>query len=262
MHTDNAVPLAEPTKKAVQEYWEAAPCGGHHASAEPGSKAFFAEVEKARYQYEPFIPDFAEFERWRNKDVLEIGFGLGTDFLQFARAGARLHGVDLTQTAADAVRQRLALEGLDADVRTADAESLPFPDKTFDLVYSWGVLHHTPNTKQAIDEARRVLRVGAEARIMLYSRRSWVAFGTWLHHGLAAGRPWRSLCTVLAENMESPGTKAYTGDELSGLFSQFTDVEFHRYLTPYDRRVGGPLATLAGARFGWFVGVTARRPSD
>jgi SAM-dependent methyltransferase len=262
MHTDSVGALAEQAKTSVREYWEADPCGAHHASAEPGSERFFAQVEKARYEREPFIPVFADFERWRNRDVLEIGFGLGTDFVRFARAGARLQGVDLTQTAADAVRQRLALEGLDADVRTADAEALPFPDETFDLVYSWGVLHHTPNTEQAVSEARRVLRAGGEARIMLYSRRSWVALGNWLHHGLAAGRPWRSLSAVLAENMESPGTKAYTADELSGMFAQFDDIEFRRYVTPYDRRVGGPLASLTGARFGWFVGVIARRPSE
>lgn len=262
MHTDNAGAVAERKKESVRRYWDAAPCGGHHASAEPGTERFFAQVEKARYDLEPFIPAFAEFERWRSRDVLEIGFGLGTDFLRFARSGARLHGVDLTPAAAEAVGQRLALEGLDADARTADAEALPFPDETFDLVYSWGVLHHTPDTEQAMGEVRRVLRPGGEARIMLYSRRSWAALDVWQRHALRAGRPWRSFAEVLADHVESPGTKAYTVNELRRMFARFANVEFRRFLTPYDRRVAGRLADLTGARFGWFVGVIARRSSD
>jgi SAM-dependent methyltransferase len=245
------------TKTAVRDYWQAGPCGRRLASAAPGTPAFFEQLERARYALEPFIPSFAEFDRWSERDVLEVGFGLGTDFMRFARAGARLHGIDLTQAAVDAVGQRLALEGLAAHVGTGDAEALPFDDASFDLVYSWGVLHHTPDTESAIAEIRRVLRPEGQARIMLYSRRSWVALGTWLRYGLAVGRPWQSFSTALANHMESPGTKAYTQGELDLLFADFGDVEFRRYVTPYDRRVGGPLATLAGPRFGWFVGVIA-----
>jgi ubiquinone/menaquinone biosynthesis C-methylase UbiE len=191
--------------------------------------------------------------------VLEVGIGLGTDFTRFARAGARLAGIDLTEAAVDLVRRRLAHEGLEADVRVGDAENLPFADGTFDLVYSWGVLHHTPDTARALDEVRRVLRPGGEARIMLYSRRSWVALGVWLRYGLARGKPWRSFADLLAEHMESPGTKGYTQPELEEMFAGFRDVRFTRWVTPYDRRVAGPVARLLGPRFGWFVGITARR---
>ena len=104
-------------------------------------------------------------------------------------AGAEATGVDLTEAAVEAVRERLALEGLEAELRVADAESLPFGDGEFDLVYSWGVIHHTPDTERALAEVRRVLRPGGEARIMLYSRRSWVALGVWLRYGVLRGRP-------------------------------------------------------------------------
>ena len=245
-------------KAEVRRYWQAEPCGSSLAEAEPGTKQFYDEVERTRYELEPFIPRFADFDHWRGRDVLEIGVGLGTDFVQFARAGANLSGVDLTEASVDLVRRRLELDGLAADVRVADAEALPFSDALFDLVYSWGVLHHTPDTERSLDEVRRVLRPDGEARIMLYSRRSWVSFGVWLRYGLGRGRPRQSMAELLARHMESPGTKAYTQDELERLFRGFSTVSFQRFVTPYDRRVGGPLVGVAGPRLGWFVGVIAR----
>lgn len=246
-------------KESVRSYWEAEPCGTSLATSEPGSAAFFAEVERARYQLEPFICAFAEFDRWRGRAVLEIGVGLGTDFVQFARGGAHLTGVDLTEASVNRVRERLVLERLEADLRVADAEVLEFPDESFDLVYSWGVLHHTPDVERAVAEVHRVTRPGGEARVMLYSRRSWVALGLWLRYALLVGRPWRSFGQVVANHMESADTKAYTRDELRKLFRDFAHVELTGFVTPYDRRVGGPLARLLGPRFGWFVGIRARR---
>ena len=249
--------MSRPVKELVHDYWDERPCGTSLTAAEPGTKEFYDEVERTRYELEPFIPSFAEFDRWRDRDVLEIGVGLGTDFTRFARAGARLSGIDLTEASVDLVRKRLALEGLEADVRVGDAESLPFADGSFDLVYSWGVLHHTPDTERALAEVKRVLRRSGEARIMLYSRRSWVAFGLWARYALAVGKPWRTLTDVVADHMESPGTKAYTSAELRKLFSGFSSVGLRPFVTPYDRRVAGPVAKLAGPRFGWFVGILA-----
>ena len=250
--------MTETLKDRVRAYWQAEPCGTSTTSAEPGTAEFYADVERRRYELEPFIPGFADFERWRGRRVLEVGVGLGTDFVRFVRAGADATGIDLTEAAVTTVRDRLALKGLEADLRVADAERLPFADSGFDLVYSWGVLHHTPNTEQALDEVRRVLKPGGEARIMLYSRRSWVALGLWLRHGVLRGRPWHTPTRLLAEWMESPGTKAYTQAELDALFAGFSQVRYERFITPYDRRVGGPLAARMPSGFGWFVGITAK----
>ena len=244
-------------KESVRGHWQADPCGAKLAEAEPGTPEFFSQVERRRYELEPFIPTFAAFERWQGKRVLEVGVGLGSDFVRFVRAGAIATGVDLTDTAVDLVRRRLEHEDLVAAVQRADAEQLPFADGSFDLVYSWGVLHHTPDTRAAVEEVRRVLAPGGEARIMLYARHSWVAFGLWARWALLTGHPRRTLADVVAEHMESPGTKAYTEDELRELFSGFTDVGLQRFLTPYDRRVGGPLVSILGDRGGWFVGVIA-----
>jgi ubiquinone/menaquinone biosynthesis C-methylase UbiE len=245
--------------QAVRDYWQAQPCGTSLSQAERGSKEFFDEIEGARYQLEPFIPGFADFARWRGCRVLEIGVGLGTDFVRFARAGALLTGIDLTDASVSLVRQRLELEYLQADVLVADAEELPFPNESFDLVYSWGALHHTPDTQRSIDEVHRVLKSSGETRVMLSSRRSWVAFAVWARHAVRCGRPWHSIAHALARNMESPGTRAYTQPELQTLFRHFRSATFSRFVTPYDRRVAGPLADLLGSRLGWFVGAIASR---
>src|SRR4051812_3009465 len=206
-HTRRVANVEE--KELVRAHWEEEPCGTSTATASPGTREFFDEVERERYRLEPFIVDFADFTHWRGRRVLEIGVGLGTDFTRFVRAGAHATGIDLTDAAVDSVRDRLALEGLEAEeLRRADAESLPFDGASFDLVYSWGVIHHTPDPTAALREVRRVLAPDGEARIMLYSRRSWFAFGAWVRYALLRGRPWLSIADVLASHLESPGTKA------------------------------------------------------
>jgi len=250
--------MSETLKGRVRAFWENEPCGTKTAAAAPGTAEFFAEVEQRRYELEPFIPSFAQFERWDGKDVLEVGVGLGTDFVRFVRAGARASGIDLTEAAVALVRQRLELEGRSAELRVGDAEALPFPDAAFDLVWSYGVLHHTPDTGGALDEIRRVLRPSGEARVMLYARHSWLGLGAWVRWGLLRGRPWRSIADVLAAHLESPGTKAYTEREIRQLFADFSSVEIRRIVTPYDRRVAWKLADLTGPRLGWFFAITAR----
>ena len=265
MSDDGILMSSSPTTnsklEAVRGFWQRRPCGSKHADAAPGTPEFFAEVEQSRDRLEPFIDRYARFESTAGQRVLEIGTGLGTDFVKFARAGARVTGVDLTEAAISSVKARLALEGLsNAELLVANAEALPFDDASFDVVYSWGVLHHTPDTPRAVSEAIRVLRPGGRLCIMLYARRSWVAFGLWGRYALAVGRPDRSLTDVIATRMESPGTTAYTKRELRELFSGIRDLHIHQQSTPYDRRVGGPLAILTGSALGWFAIVDGRKP--
>jgi SAM-dependent methyltransferase len=138
-----------------------------------GSRRFFELVEEHRYKTEWHIPAAADFEAARGLRVLEIGCGLGTDGARFARAGADYTGVDLTDAAVELAQKRFELFNLPGTFRTADAESLDFPDNSFDLVYSHGVLHHTPNTAGAIREAHRVLKPNGRAIVMLYHRDSY-----------------------------------------------------------------------------------------
>lgn len=168
---------AEQLKAQVRDFWNHNPCGLKFANVEFGTREFFDAIEAHRYTTEGHIKEVVDFPRWKDKKVLEIGCGLGTDALQFARAGADYLGVDLTETAAQTTERRLRMYGVPGRTQVADAERLPFADNTFDLVYSHGVLHHTPDTEQAIREVHRVLRPGGTAMVMLYHRNSYNYYG-------------------------------------------------------------------------------------
>jgi len=160
-------------KERVRAFWQANPCGVKFADAAPGTRHFYELVEAHRYTKEWHIPEAADFAGARGLKVLEIGCGLGTDGAQFAEAGADYTGVDLTEAAVELARRRFELFNLPGSFQTADAENLSFPNASFDLVYSHGVLHHTPETEKAIQEIHRVLRPGGRAVVMLYHRGSY-----------------------------------------------------------------------------------------
>jgi ubiquinone/menaquinone biosynthesis C-methylase UbiE len=160
-------------KERVRAFWQENPCGTKFADALPGSRRFYELVEEHRYEKEWHIPAAAGFANSTNLSVLEIGCGLGTDGAQFAKAGAHYTGIDLTEAAVNLAKQRFALFQLPGTFRVADAEHLDFPDNSFDIVYSHGVLHHTPDTAAAVREIHRVLRPGGKAVVMLYHRDSY-----------------------------------------------------------------------------------------
>jgi SAM-dependent methyltransferase len=160
-------------KERVRAFWQANPCGVKFADAPPGSRRFYELVEAHRYTKEWHIPSAADFAGARGLKVLEIGCGLGTDGAQFAEAGANYTGVDLTDAAVELARKNFELFDLAGTFQTADAENLDFADQSFDLVYSHGVLHHTPETGKAVQEIYRVLRPGGRAVVMLYHRDSY-----------------------------------------------------------------------------------------
>ncbi|MBC7912326.1 MAG: methyltransferase domain-containing protein [Pyrinomonadaceae bacterium] len=160
-------------KERVRAFWQAHPCGTKFSDAPMGSRLFFERVEEHRYSKEWHIPGAADFAGAKGLRVLEIGCGLGTDGAQFALSGADYTGVDLTEAAIELAQKRFELFNLPGTFRTADAENLDFADASFDLVYSHGVLHHTPDTERAVREVHRVLKPGGRAVIMLYHRGSY-----------------------------------------------------------------------------------------
>lgn len=254
------------TASAVQAYWSAHPCGSEWTSSDQLSRAYFDELEAYRYVVEPMIRDFARFDDARDKKVLEVGIGAATDFVQWARAGAHAYGVDLTPVSIDHARRRLAFEGLSAaGLSVANCECLPWPSDTFDIVYSWGVIHHSTGTQRALSEIVRVCRPGGSARIMIYNRRSLVAWYLWLRYALMRGRVGRSLSSVLAEHMESPGTQAFSTEEARAMLAgqPVRDVRIRTVLTRDDRLaaarlrplrwIGDRIAGLLGDRAGWFM---------
>src|SRR4030043_982285 len=172
MYNGSQIQLNE-VKVQVREWWNARPCGSRVSDKEIGSKAFFEEIEQHRYTQEYHIPKVVNFENWKGKEVLEIGCGLGTDLLQFARAGAQVTGIDLTPRSVELTSRRFELYGVKGYFEVGDAENLNFADETFDLVYSHGVLHHSPNTQRAVDEIYRVLKPGGKTIVMLYHKNSY-----------------------------------------------------------------------------------------
>lgn len=225
-------PLA-PAKEEVRDFWNEGSCGEALLLPSQDREGFEAQARE-RYRLEPYIESFARFSETRGKRVLEVGVGLGADHQQFAEAGAHLSGVDLTPRAVEHTRNRLALFGLASDVQVGDAENLPFDDECFDVVYSWGVIHHSPNTRRAAQEILRVLKPGGRFSVMIYQRLSLVGLMLWARYALLVGKPFTSLDTIYSRYLESPGTKAYSQSEARALFAGASSIRTWSALTHGD----------------------------
>jgi len=152
------------------------------------------------------------------------------------------------------VQYRMNVFGLKSKLLVADAENLPFPDNYFDLVYSWGIIHHTPNTHVAAKEILRVLKPGGSFKVMIYHRYSLVGYMLWLRYALFRFRPWMTLDDIYADYLESPGTKAYSRKEAIRLFEGASRVNCYVELTHGDL-----LESEAGQRHqGWLLSLARR----
>lgn len=228
----------EELKEEVHNFWNKQSCGTQFSNKEKYTKEFFEEIEKDRYSKEPEILSFADFKSGKNKKVLEVGVGAATDFLQWAKNGAELYGIDLTPEAVAYAQHRLELYHCSAkDIKVADAENLPFDDNFFDIVYSWGVIHHSPDTPKALKEIIRVLKPEGKAKLMVYNRKSVLAYVFWVKHALLKLKWNQSVADVLWNKMESYGTKGYTIDEIKALLkdANIKDLEVKTVITYYDK---------------------------
>jgi SAM-dependent methyltransferase len=267
--------LAE-EKVRAREQWSQDPCGAEYdREHELGTREFFDAIEQHRYtQYAPWMPRVMGFDKFRGARLLEIGCGMGTDLLQFARGGAHCIGIDLTPRSVGISRHHFRLYDIDATFMIADGEQLPFASDSFDVVYSNGVLHHTPETAGAIREVHRVLRPGGIAKVMLYHRNSlnyWVEII--LRRGLLGGEflRGRSAEEIMSRVIEfsdhdaRPLVKVYSRREARELFKDFREViveveqltrEELRFLSPL---VSEKLLERLAHRLGWNVIVTAKK---
>lgn len=219
----------------ITTFWNRQSCGETYAVGESLLEKLQAQ-EEARYKLEPFIFDFAKFSEAQGSDVLEIGVGMGADHLQWARSHPRsLTGIDLTERSVKFTKARLEAAGLPAKVLIGNAEQLPFLNDSFDIIYSWGVLHHSENPKRAIQEVFRVLRPGGTARVMIYHKQSIVGLLLWLRYGALRDK---SIAHVYANYLESPGTQAYSRSEARQLFSPFSKVSLSTKLSSGDLLLG------------------------
>jgi ubiquinone/menaquinone biosynthesis C-methylase UbiE len=264
----------------VKEYWDLRPCNIRHSTQPIGSRTYFDEVEARKYFVESHIPGFAEFERWRGKKVLEIGCGIGTDTVNFARHGAQVTSVDLSEKSMEIARQRVGVYGLQEQVRfyRGNAEELSsfVPVETYDLIYSFGVIHHTPHPERVLEQLKQYARPGTTVKIMVYHRRSWKVL--WILLGEGKGQFWR-LPELVAKNSEAqtgcPITYTYTREEGRELVERhgfrarslavehifpyrIKDYVQYRYVKEFYFRWMPPwLFHALEKRFGWHLCITA-----
>jgi SAM-dependent methyltransferase len=270
-------------KSLVRAHWQNETCGTRYGLS-TSRKKYFDAISGARYYLEPHIMDFASFPAARGLKVLEIGVGAGSDFQNFVKHGAIATGVDLTVKAIALTAERLALNGHASaayELHPADAENLPFHDNRFDMVYSWGVLHHTPDTEKAFKETFRVLKPGGIIKAMVYHVNSWTCWMLWIRFGLLRARPLLSIRRVVFDHLESPGTTVYSLAELRHMLDRigYVDFECEKKLSPGDLLKIKPsakfrhpiyriiwtlyprwLVSLIGHRFGLHLCISARKP--
>lgn len=266
--------------ESVQRYWNDRPCNIRHSTAAIGSRQYFEEVEARKHFVEPHIPGFAQFETWQGRKVLEIGCGIGTATMCFARAGAEVTAVDLSDNSLELARQRAQLFNLSDRIRfiRGNAERLSeyVSPEPFDLVYSFGVIHHTPHPEEVMKQIRQhFVRPGTTLKLMVYNRYSWKVLWILLTSGKC--QFWK-LDDWVARYSEAqtgcPITYSYGSKDLIDLVGQgfrvdemFVDhifpysipeyKEYHYVKTFYWRLVPTPLFRRLERLFGWHRCVTA-----
>ncbi len=209
----------------VRDYWDRRPCNIRHSTKPAGSREYFDEVERRKYFVEPHIPGFAEFPRWQGKRVLEIGCGIGTDTINFARNGAQVTAIDLSEKSLEMARRRAEVFGLSDRIRFfhGSAEQLQqvVPPEPYDLVYSFGVIHHTPHPERVLEQLRNYVRPGSTVKIMVYHRYSWKVFWILMTYGKC--QFWK-LTELVARYSEAetgcPVTYSYSKSEFRSLMER------------------------------------------
>jgi SAM-dependent methyltransferase len=270
---------AVPTE-TVRDYWNRRPCNVRHSQQPVGTRAYFDEVEARKYLVEPHIPGFAEFARWRGQKVLEIGCGIGTDTMNFARAGASVTAVDLSEASLNIASQRARVYGIEDRIQfyRGDAERLSdfVPPEPYDLIYCFGVLHHTPHPERVVDQLARYAQPGTVLKVMVYHRWSWKVGNILLTPG--RGRFWQ-LPELVARYSEAetgcPVTYIYTRSEARRLLQRgpfrvkrmqvdhifpyrIPDYVAYRYVRcGYFRWLPAPLFHALERVVGWHLCLTA-----
>jgi ubiquinone/menaquinone biosynthesis C-methylase UbiE len=253
------MPFRDVEISRVRDYWNARPCNIRHSTAPIGTREYFDQVEARKYFVEYHIPAFADFHRWRGKKVLEIGCGIGTDTINFARAGAQVTTVDLSDKSMDLAPQRAVVFGLEDRIRfcAGNAEQLRscVPVEPYDLIYYFGVIHNTPHPGAVLAQLRQCARPGTVIKVMIYHRRSYKV--GWILLAEGKGQFWK-LPEFVAKNSEAqtgcPVTYTYTRSEGRRLLEEHgfrvRDVEVeHIFCLAMDfsqraSRCGGLLACL------------------
>lgn len=243
--------------EAVRAFWDSHVCGELYSDEAQGTPAYYEAIHNERYRWHYHLPPFLDATAAHGGPTLEIGSGMGIDSWELAKRGVDLTAVDLTPTAVKLAQRNFERLGLRGTFLEANAENLPFEDCSFQTVYSFGVLHHSPSTSKAVAEVHRVLKPGGKAFIMLYSRISLNYFVHWMLR-----KPYENH---REDGTDAPVTRAYTKRELRDLFCKFSESSFRkRYLfgagyRPIANFVPTFVNDLLGRAIGWHWLIGARK---
>lgn len=262
----------------VKGFWDQRPCNIRHSSSKVGTKKYFDEVEKRKYFIEPHIPKFAEFKKWKNNKVLEIGCGIGTDTINFARAGAFVSALELSEESLKIARKRAEVYHLEKRIKfyLGDAEELSkvMPIQKYDLIYSFGVIHHTPHPEKILSEIKKYCHKKTVVKVMVYNKYSWKAL--WILFKYGRGKIW-DFSKLIAQNSEaatgSPVSYVYSKRDIKKLFKSFqiinisidhvfpyriSDYVNYRYIKVwYFRYFPKSIFRWLETHFGWHLLITA-----
>jgi SAM-dependent methyltransferase len=216
----------------VKEFWDNRPCNIRHSKREVGTKEYFDEVEKKKFFVEPHIKSFSEFNLWNGKKVLEIGCGLATAGINFARNGADYTGIELSKESLELAKKRFEVYNLKGNFYEGNAENLSefLPKEKFDLIYSWGVIHHTPNPQKVINEVKKYLHKNGVFKMMLYSSNSWKNYMI----GAGLDQPEAQYGCPIAYTYTEDEIKDLLGDDFE-IISIQKDHIFPYQIEPYKR---------------------------
>jgi SAM-dependent methyltransferase len=248
----------------VKKFWDTRPCNIRHSDKEVGTKEYFDEVTKRKYLVESHIKPFVDFDAYRGKDVLEVGCGIGTAAQSFIEYGARYTGIDVSPVSIELAKKRLDVYSLEGDVFEGDIQTLVIPNKTFDLVYSFGVLHHVDDLESALKNIHTMLKPGGVFKLMMYASNSWK--NMCIKHGLDQFEAQSGV----------PIANTYTKDEMRNNLKDFMNIYIdqdhifqwnideykqHRYKKePWFEAMPEHLIRALEKEYGWHLLITCKKP--
>ena len=256
------------TTDHVRDFWQQNPLCASGIPSPLGDREFFEVYNAQREAIEsiPYSYALHEYKDFKGKKVLDVGCGNGYVLSKYAAEGADVFGIDITQAGIDLCNKRFGYSSLTGDFRVADAQSIPFPDDTFDCVCSMGVLHHVPDTQKAVDEIYRVLKPGGRLIVMFYHRHSAKYQFKYRVWSWVTGKSMQQLVNEF-DGVGNPKGSVFSKTQLAGMLSRFADINMRvGYLETRDIILRGArllpenLFKLLAPLVGWNLYAKARKP--